>query len=95
MMIGGVTVRGTDAINRDWYAISLPNGGPPRVMGQWSEGAALVAPGHVLIVAAEVYERLVENRVTTRILPASGWVSFDPSLAVRKPRWKPPRKSPR
>lgn len=85
MMIGGVTVRATTDIDPDLYAISLPNGGPPLLRGHWSEGPALVAPGHVLVVAVAVYERLIRHRATTRFLPASGWTVFDPRAAPKRP----------
>lgn len=82
-LFGGVTVRATNDIDRDLYAIALPNGGPPLLRGHWSEGPALVAPGHVLIVAVAVYDRLIRRRATTRILPVSQWVVFEPRLTRR------------
>lgn len=91
LMFGEVRVRANDLLEPDHFAIIPLIKGTPRAIGRWSTGSWLesdgvhrggaigqvtVYPGETLIVHPEVYEFLLWNRVSARVLRATGGVVF-------------------
>ena len=84
MLIGGVTVRGSNRVAEDVYVIHRI-GGTVRMMGRFEvDGHVICLPGEQLSVSRPVYERLLR----VRTLPASGGVVF---LISRDTRGEPLR----
>ena len=80
LMFGGITVRATDLLDPDFYAVVDTLGDPPERIARWRDGPVVVAPGRYLVVSVQAYEALINDRGTTRILPASGFVVVHPWL---------------
>jgi hypothetical protein len=78
MILGGIRVRGSAAVNPEAYAIVSPAGNIITI-GLMSELAGVcVAPRNDLVLSEEVYLRLVKdpNLLRVKVLPDVGWTSF-------------------